>query len=280
MSIRLLMKALERTPKNSRYIQPPPLSVGDLGNINAYPKGTTIVAVEYNDGIAMAADRIATLPGGTVFSRDFVKLENVQENAALAFCGNLALAHDILKDFKDLCDRISSEIMRPISLDGKCSLLKSAARVNFTDIIWIKGSWDFGAILGGYDHVYGKAIYSFNAPLLLLHQHDFWADGSGFDQARTFLHHNFQKNLNAAEAVALALGAIRAAGVFETSVSHPYGDPPPTVKLIDKNGIIDISEKNLDEHRKEARKMEISFRNNTVTIKVKRTGAARERRSR
>ena len=262
MSIRLLIKELEKSTKNNRYIQPPPLSVAESGSANLYPKGTTIVAVEYDDGIAMAADRIATLSGGTVFSRDFVKLENIQENAALAFCGNLALAHDILKDFKDLCDRISSEITRPVSLEGKCNLLKSAARMNFTDITWARGSWDFGAILGGYDNVHGKAIYSFNTPSLILRQHDFWTDGSGFDQARTFLHRNFQKNLDSAGAVILAVGAIRDAGEFETSVSNPYGDPAPTVKLLDKNGVKEIPEEAMEELRRQTQKMERSFRNN------------------
>lgn len=275
MSIRLLMKTLKEISKKNHEGQWPTFTAGETDKSIGHPQGTTIVGIEYKDGIAIAADRIATLSDGSVFSRDFIKLEDIQENSVLAFCGTVALAQEILQDFKNLCDRIESEIMRPISLKGQCKLLKSAVRMNFMDSIWARTGWNFGAILGGYDHTHGKAIYSFDAPSLILHQHNFWADGSGLSQAKTFLHHNFQKNMDAANAVALVIGAIHAAGVFETSVSHPDGDPVPTVKLIDKTGIIDIPERELSRHREETRKMEKHFRNN----KSKRKKAASERKS-
>jgi 20S proteasome alpha/beta subunit len=207
------------------------------------PRGTTIVAVEYQDGVVMTADRLATQGWGDVFSRTVLKLHDIDQNAVIGICGSLAFAQQVIEDLGNFCEILSAKIKRPVSLDGKSNLLKQIIRANIFDLPWhqLLGV-SFGAILGGYDRHDRAVIRSFDTDGGVYGHERFAVDGSGYSQARDFLEEHFQYGMQPDEAIGLALGAIRKAGKFVTSVSHPLDDPPPTVKIISKNGINDVAE--------------------------------------
>ncbi|MDO8664533.1 MAG: hypothetical protein Q7K44_03270, partial [Candidatus Liptonbacteria bacterium] len=209
------------------------------------PHGTTIVAIEYDDGIVMAADRLATQYHGDVFSRTEIKLKDINKNAVLGICGSLAFAQNVIEDLENFCDVISAKIKRPISIQGKSNLIKQIIKTNIFDLPWhqLMGV-SFGAILGGYDHYDGKIILSFDTDGGIYPHEKFATDGSGYSQARDYIHDRFQYDLSLEEATGIAIGAIRQAGKFVTSVSHPL-DPPPTVKVISQDGIRDVSEESI-----------------------------------
>ena len=102
----------------------------------------------------------------------------------------------------------------------------------------------FGAILGGYDRYDGKMILSFDTDGGVYPHERFATDGSGYKEARSYINTRFQYDLSLEEALGIAIGAIREAGKFVTSVSHPL-DPPPTVKVISHDGIRDVSEESI-----------------------------------
>lgn len=207
------------------------------------PHGTTIVAVEYEDGIVMAADRLATQGWGDVFSRSMLKLHNIDQNAVIGICGSVAFAQQVIEDLTNFCEVLSAKIKRPVSLEGKSNLLREIIRANIFNLPWYQlMGVSFGAILGGFDRRDGKIIYSFDTDGGVYAHEQFAADGSGYPQARDFLEEHFQYDMSPDEAVACALGAIRKAGKFVTSVSHPLDDPPPTVKIINQSGIKDVAE--------------------------------------
>lgn len=225
------------------------------------PHGTTIVAVEYEDGVVMAADRLATYGHGEIFSRATIKLHNIDQNAVIGICGSLAFAQRVVEDLENFCEVLSAKIKRPVSLDGKGNLLRQIIRANIFDVPWYPFiDVSFGTILGGYDRRNGKTICSFETDGGVYHHERFATDGSGHREARDFLEEHFQYDMSPDEAVACALGAIRKAGKFVTSVSHPLDDPPATVKIINQSGIKDVAEESiarwvLETERKEARRL-------------------------
>lgn len=225
------------------------------------PHGTTIVAVEYEDGVVMAADRLATQGWGNVFSRSILKLHNIDQNAVIGICGSLSFAQQVIEDLSNFCEILSTKIKRPVSLGGKSNLLKQIIRENIFDLPWYRlMGVSFGAILGGFDRNDGKVICSFDTDGGIYRHEQFAVDGSGYTQARDFLEEHFQYDMSPDEAVACALGAIRQAGKFVTSVSHPLDDPPSTVKIITKNGIKEVAEDAiarwiLQTERKEAKRL-------------------------
>jgi proteasome beta subunit len=237
-----------------------PMLMQALRHAQNTPHGTTIVALAYKDGVIMAADRLATYGGGEVFSRTEIKLHNLETNAVVGICGMLAFAQHVIEDMEYLCQFISSQSKRPVSIPGKSNLLKQMIAANRDEFLYRLIGVSFGAILGGYDHISGPVILSFNTAGGV-HRHEcFVTDGSGYSQARDFLEEYFQYDMQPDEAIGLALGAIRKAGKFVTSVSHPLDDPPPTVKIISKNGISDVAEEAiarwiLQTERKEMRRL-------------------------
>lgn len=204
-------------------------------------RGTTIVAVEYKDGIVMAADRLATRGRDEVFSRTEIKLYDIDGNAALGACGYIAFAQQVIADLEHICSTIAARNKRPVSLEGKSNLLRQIICANACTPPWHQTFVSFGAILGGYDRYSGKTMLLFDALGGVYPREKFATDGSGASDARNFLEMNFQYDLEIEEAAVLALGAVREAGKFVTSVSHPT-DPPPTVKIINRDGISDVSE--------------------------------------
>lgn len=208
------------------------------------PHGTTIVAVKFKDGVIMAADRLATYNSGEVFSRTEIKLHDINQNAVIGICGMIAFAQHVVEDMEYICEMLSKQNKRPVSIPGKSNLLKQIIEANRDEFIYHLIGVSFGAILGGYDRVDGPAILSFNTAGGV-HGHECFAtDGSGGSIARNILSKHFQYDMPRDDAACLALGAIREAGRWETSVSHPL-DPPPTVKIIGKDGIKDIDEESI-----------------------------------
>ncbi|MDO8664322.1 MAG: hypothetical protein Q7K44_02115, partial [Candidatus Liptonbacteria bacterium] len=143
------------------------------------------------------------------------------------------------------CDVVSAKIKRPVSIQGKSNLIKQIIATNIFDLPWYQlMGVSFGAILGGYDRHDGKMIFSFDTDGGMYPHERFVADGSGYKEARSYIRQRFQYDLSLEEAVGIAVGAIREAGKFVTSVSHPL-DPPPTVKVINRDGILDVSEESI-----------------------------------
>ena len=240
-----------RDANNHRSPQPvsDPASAFMMTHALGQARGTTVLALEFADGIIAAGDRLTVEGYGSVFSRDTVKLVDVETNAVLACCGYSSFAQDVEEDLCHICNIISSKIKRPVSLEGKCNLLTDIIKANATMPPWYAFLWlPFGAILAGYDRHSGKKIYALDSTGGKYQFDWYFADGSGGKSAKTYLIQNFQRNMKWEDAVGIAIGAIRAAGMTETTVSHPTGDPPPTVKIITKNGITTLSEREIEKY--------------------------------
>lgn len=223
-----------------------PMLMQTLRHAQNAPHGTTIVALAYKDGIIMAADRLATYGSGEVFSRDEIKLHNLETNSVIGICGMIAFAQHVIEDMEYFCKGIAMRKKYPVSIQGKSNLLKQSIAANRDEFLYRLMGVSFGAILGGYDRISGPAILSFDTEGGVYHHECFATDGSGGSTARNILSKHFQYDMPKDEAACLALAAIREAGRWHTSVSHPL-DTPPTVKIIDKDGVKDIAEESITE---------------------------------
>lgn len=221
-----------------------PMLMQALRHTQNAPHGTTIAAIAYKDGVIMAADRLATYGSGEVFSRTEIKLHDLETNAVIGICGMIAFAQHVIEDVENLCEIISARNKRPVSFPGKSNLLKQIIAANRDEFLYRLMGISFGAILGGYDRVSGPAILSFDTAGGVYNHECFATDGSGGSTARNILSKHFQYDMSKDEAACLALAAIREAGRWHTSVSHPL-DTPPTVKIINKDGIKDVAEESI-----------------------------------
>lgn len=221
-----------------------PMLMQALRHAQNAPHGTTIVALAYKDGVVMAADRLATYGSGEVFSRTETKLHDLETNAVIGICGMIAFAQHVIEDMENVCEIISTRNKRPVSIPGKSNLLKQMIAANRDEFLYRLMGVSFGAILGGYDRISGPAILSFDTAGGVYRHECFATDGSGGPTARDIISKNFQYDMPKDEAACLALAAIREAGRWHTSVSHPL-DTPPTVKIIDKEGVKDVSEESI-----------------------------------
>lgn len=241
-----------------------------MNNAKRNPRSTTIVGVEWKDGIVMAGDRLTSSWGDYAFSRTSIKLDNIQNNAVIGTCGMAAFAQLIKEDLDFMCGLISARIKRPVSLEGKCNLLRQVVLANLAEIPWCYHVWvPFGAILGGVDKFSGKFIVYFDDDGGVYKQRDFLTAGSGGAMAQAYLDDRFQHDLDFEGAVARAIGAIRQAGKYVTSVSHP-ADPAPTVKIISSSGINTLPESLVERYMVKLEEEDRVYRN-----KVRKGGRRR-----
>lgn len=225
--------------------------------------GTIIVAVRFDQGLIMAGDRLAVDDSGRIFSRDEVKLVNVQGNAVIGSAGLISSAQQIVEDFMFICDNLSSIVKRDISVSGKAKILRSVIEAHISACRWFNPYFDsvFEAIMGGCDKYNRGTIFSFDELGGIYPHPYFCAIGSGGPDALTFLEDRFQVNLGLEEAIGLALGAVNAAGKAVHTVSHRLDYPPPTVKVISyKGGVIDVPESDIVRGRSRAAQQDIDHR--------------------
>lgn len=221
-------------------------------------KGTTIVGIVCKDAVVMAGDRLVTAYDQAV-ARNYTKLENIETNAVLGFCGLVSFAQMVSRNLQEECEALSSRIKRPVSFPGKCNILRQIIGECVYDFLSL-GFFDisFGGILGGFDAFDGPVLSSFNDDGCVIDHKYFVSDGSGRWSANPVLKAGYRPDLERSEAVVLAIAAIRMAGEMVTSVSHPM-DPPPTVRVISAKGIIDVDEEIIFDECEKLDKLEWKF---------------------
>ncbi|MEP6799510.1 MAG: proteasome subunit beta, partial [Lapillicoccus sp.] len=103
-----------------------PLPVG--ASIDA-PHGTTIVCLEYADGVVMAGDRRATM-GNLIANRDMEKVFAADEYSVVGIAGTAGLAIELVKLYQvelEHYEKIEGTLM---SVEGKANRLASMIRGN------------------------------------------------------------------------------------------------------------------------------------------------------
>lgn len=194
--------------------------------------GTTILALKYNKGVIIAADR-RCVAGETIFSDKMVKIEEIGTLSCLAGAGWVS-------DFQWLTDILREEFIpnfekfwdTEIFVDGQAKLLKYIMR-NILLFTW--------PILAGFDPFQktgriflqepGGAIFEFD---------DYVSCGSGENGAKGILEKEWSKNCSETKGIRIAIEALLAASDFDRNTS-PSSIFLPLVKVITSEKISDVS---------------------------------------
>src|SRR5919106_2020775 len=93
------------------------------------PHGTTIVAVTYPGGVAMAGDRRATM-GNIIAQRDIEKVFQADEYSAVGIAGTAGLAVEVVRLFQLELEHYEKIEGTVLSLEGKANRLSHMIRGN------------------------------------------------------------------------------------------------------------------------------------------------------
>ncbi len=194
--------------------------------------GTTILALKYDKGVIIAADRRCT-SGSTIFSDEEIKIEDLGSMSAIAMAGwvsDIQYLIDILKD--KLIPWLEKFWDIEIYVDGQAKLLKHLIRNNLF-MAW--------PILAGWDPCVNAArIFLIEPGGAIFEPQNYTATGSGGDEALRLLKSKWSKNCSEKKGIEIAIEALLAASESNIQTSNPLIHPP-TIKAISSEGITDIS---------------------------------------
>ena len=166
------------------------------------PHATTVLALTYRGGVAMAGDRRATI-GSMIASAQMEKVFPADDHSAIGIAGTAGIGLDLVRLFQLELEHFEKIEGTSLSLRGKAIRLGTMIRANLP--MAMRG---LGAIplFAGYDTVDKQGrIYSYDATGGRYEEHDFHALGSGSVFARGSLKKLWTPDLTADGAVRVAM---------------------------------------------------------------------------
>ncbi len=166
--------------------------------------GTTTLALKYNKGIILAADKRATA-GYTIVQKDAEKVHLIKDKIALTIAGTVSEIQNMIKLLKAQIKLKELETRRNIIVEEVAGLLSN---MTYNTLRTTGGVAHF--IVGGIDST-GKKIFDVFPDGSLSEVEDFYTSGSGSSYVLGVLEANYKKDMNEEEALQLAENALKAA---------------------------------------------------------------------
>jgi proteasome beta subunit len=174
------------------------------------PHATTVIAVRYNAGVVMVADRQAT--GSYIASRDVRKIEAADRYTAIAISGTAARGMEFIKMAQLSFEHYEKMTDSALSLEGKANYLSPIIQRNnlSTPLIVLP-------LLAGWDpsHQVGR-VFEYDGAGGCYERFDFATIGSGSPFAESALRLGFRADLD--REAALELGAL---ALYEAGDNDP-----------------------------------------------------------
>lgn len=222
--------------------------VPDLGSLDftklELPHGTTILALVYKDGVLMAGDRLAT-EGHQVGTRDIEKVFKIDESCCMAISGAAGPAVEMARMFQLELEHFQKLDRHDLTYEGKANRLSFLIRQNLPAAMQ---GLVVMPLLAGFDEDKGRGrIYKFDVTGGRYSETDYYGTGSGGKDARSILKKSFREWLSREEAISAGIEGLmeaadedRATGGFDL-IRKIY----PTCKLMTKDGVEDVSEREI-----------------------------------
>lgn len=180
--------------------------------------GTTILALQYRDGVVMIGDRQAT-EGHTVAHRRMQKVFAADNYSAVAISGTAGVAVEMIRLFQTELEHYEKLEGSRLSLEGKANYLATMVRnhlpLAFQGLVVIP-------LFCGYDEGAGSGrLYSYDVVGGRYEETEYAASGSGGREAKAFLRGNYQPGLDETEALTLGLTALVVAAEEDTATAGP-----------------------------------------------------------
>ena len=222
----------------------PHIPAGESRLLEAAPSATTILALQFADGVVMAGDRQAT-EGFEVSSRRIEKLYDADAHSVVAMAGVAGPCLDMAKLFQVEMEHHEKIEGAPLALEGKANRLAQMVKQNlpaaFQGLVVVP-------IFAGYDvHAGQGRIFKYDVTGGRYEERQFYATGSGGKEARSTLRKLYRDGLSRIDAIALGLEALVDAADIDVGTSGPdlgrgiY----PLVKTITRGGIAGVSDEEL-----------------------------------
>ncbi|MEU0743373.1 proteasome subunit beta [Streptomyces sp. NPDC006134] len=188
---------------------------------DAFPHGTTVLALTCRDGVLIAGDRRATA-GNLIAQRDLEKVHPADDHTALAFAGTVGLALDMVKLYQVELTHFEKVEGTPMTLGAKATRLAAMIRQNLGQAMQ---GLAVVPLLAGYDHTAPDGargrIFGYDAAGGLYEKRHFHAEGSGSPYARGALKKLFRPDLSRREAALAALHALYDAADDDSATGGP-----------------------------------------------------------
>ena len=205
------------------------------------PHGTTVVSLKYADGALIAGDRLAT-EGYQVAMRTIEKVFKTDEHSAMAIAGAAGPCVEMARLFRIELEHYEKLEGVELDLEGKANKLGQMIRQNLP--MAMQGLVVV-PLFTGYDLKQSKGrIFKYDVTGGRYEEIDYYAVGSGGKDARSSMKKIYKSSASEDGAVRIVLEALfdaadedRGTGGVDT-VRGIY----PTIKLVTKDGISDVSE--------------------------------------
>jgi len=203
------------------------------------PYGTTILALKFSGGVAMAGDRRAT-EGYSIADERIEKVFEADEYSCVAIAGAAGQATEIVKLFQVELEHYEKVQGDRLSLEGKANRLAQMIRQNFP--MALQGLVVV-PLFGGYDERRQEGrLFRYDATGGRWEELEFTSTGSGGKPAKTTLKKRWKPGLSRADAVKVAVEALRDASQEDVATGGP--DPErgifPTIKVVSSDGVEDV----------------------------------------
>jgi len=205
------------------------------------PKGTTVLALKYRDGVAIAGDRQAT-EGTQIAARRIEKVFKADGHSAIAIAGVAGPCLELARLFQTELEHYEKLEGVELSTEGKANKLAQMVKMNFP--MALQGLVVI-PIFVGYDRRRGEGkIYKYDVTGGRYDEAEYHATGSGGTHARASMKKRHREDLDEGAAIHTALEALFDAAEEDIGTAGPdfVRGIFPTIKTVTSRGILDVQE--------------------------------------
>jgi len=182
------------------------------------PEATTVVAMQFAEGVVMAGDRRAT--AGNVIAHERVrKVYAADRYSAVAISGTAGMAMELVKLFQTELEHYEKIEGTRLSFEGKANYL---ARMVRGHLPFAFQGLAIVPLFCGYDTSADRGrLYTYDIVGGRYEEQEYAATGSGGGEAKAFLKSSFEAGLTKESAVRLAVEALVAAAEEDAATGGP-----------------------------------------------------------
>jgi proteasome beta subunit len=205
------------------------------------PEGTTVLAINYKDGVIVAGDRRAT-EGFQISHRSIEKVFAADDMSAVAISGTAGPAVEMVRLLQTELEHYEKVEGERLSLEGKANKLSQMIRANLPAAM--QGLVVIPLFAGFDEGRGGGRIFKYDVTGGRYEEDDYHATGSGGKDARSSLKKRFKADLSRDEAVKIAIEALFDAADEDVGTGGPdvMRGIYPTIAAISSEGLVEISE--------------------------------------
>jgi proteasome beta subunit len=182
------------------------------------PHGTTIVAVDFADGVIMAGDRRSTA-GNMIAQRDIEKVFRSDDFSCVGIAGVAGIALELVRLFQLELEHYEKLEGRTLSLEGKANRLAAFVRGNLAGAMQ---GLVVVPLFAGFDEDTGEGrIFSYTVDGGRYEERKFHSIGSGSVFARGSLKKLYTEGMAEADAITVCMQALYDAADDDSATGGP-----------------------------------------------------------